>query len=521
MVAGLVLGLVLAKTLPKPAPLSVEALAQMKAKTVEAFKAENEARIKAWKEEQRAPDVKKNHDEEKPVHWSKISAPNIPLYYSVPFLLLLLSIALMPFIHRRFWEHYYPDFAFFLGGLMISFYLFGLTSFTTLKGVENFGLFRMEHVGMEYFQFLALVGSLYVVTGGILIDIKGKAGPKLNATILIIGAVIANLIGTTGAAALLIRSYIRINKHRIRPFHILFFIFIVANCGGCLTPIGDPPLFLGYLNGVPFTWTIVHCLPAWATAVGLLVLIFYILDVRALAAYEKGQGQEEHPAENQVRIFGRRNFIFLGIVLFGVFFDELFHTDGVGALLQIATAAVAYKLSRPECLHVNEFSFAPIQEVAALFFGLFATMVPALEYLALNAQSMGVATPTAFYWSSGALSSFLDNAPTYLNFFSAGHGLAGMEMGKTLGTPAWLALEQVGASGFTPNQILLGIALGSVFFGSNTYIGNAPNFMVKAISESAGVRMPSFFGYIFRYTLPIMIPVLLVVWILFISGWVL
>jgi Na+/H+ antiporter NhaD/arsenite permease-like protein len=340
-------------------------------------------------------------------------------------------------------------------------------------------------------------------------------------TILMIGAVIANFIGTTGAAALLIRSYIRINKHRIKPFHILFFIFIVANCGGCLTPIGDPPLFLGYLQGVPFAWTVVHCLPAWATAVGLLVLLFYIFDVRALAAYEKESGKEENPEKNSVRISGLHNFIFLGVVLFGVFFDEIFHTHGVGAILQVIAAAVAYKFSTKECLQANEFTFGPIREVGFLFFGLFATMVPALEYLALNAQSMGVASPTAFYFASGSLSSFLDNAPTYLNFFSAAHGLAGLEMGKSLGTPAWLALEHVGQTGFTPNQILLAISLSAVFSGSNTYIGNAPNFMVKAISESAGVKMPSFFGYIIRYTIPIMLPVLIVIWVVFVSGWVL
>jgi Na+/H+ antiporter NhaD/arsenite permease-like protein len=530
LLAGLALGFVLAKALPQPAALTVDDLSKMKSKTVEEFKAESDPAF-------RKPDVQperdrhgekageatanSGHGAEAPVHWSKINAPNVPLYLSIPFALLLLAIALMPFINQHFWEHHYPDFAFLLGGLMVSYYLFGLNAMTTLTGVANYGLFKMEHVGLEYFQFLALVGSLYVVTGGVLIDIKGKAGTKLNVTILIIGAVIANLIGTTGAAALLIRSYIRINKHRIKPFHILFFIFIVANCGGCLTPIGDPPLFLGYLQGVPFAWTVVHCLPAWATAVGLLVLMFYIFDVRALAAYEKESGKEENPEKNSVRISGLHNFIFLGVVLFGVFFDEIFHTHGVGAILQVVAAAVAYKFSKKECLQANEFTFGPIREVGFLFFGLFATMVPALEYLALNAQAMGVASPTAFYFASGSLSSFLDNAPTYLNFFSAAHGLSGLEMGKSLGTPAWMALEHVGQTGFTPNQILLAISLSSVFFGSNTYIGNAPNFMVKAISESAGVKMPSFFGYIIRYTIPIMLPVLIVIWVVFVSGWVL
>ena len=445
-----------------------------------------------------------------------VKAPNIPLYYAAPFAILLLAIALMPFISLHFWEHHFPDFAFFLGGIVVAYYLVALNGYTDFKGHPGYGSHKMTHVALEYFQFIALVGSLYVVTGGIHVDIKGKGAPFFNTLILAFGGVIANIIGTTGAAALLIRSYIRINKHRIRPFHVVLFIFIVANCGGCLTPIGDPPLFLGYLQGIPFEWTLFNCFKAWAFCVGLLLVVFFLMDTFALKRYlaqekENGNDQEAETEKNSISVSGNLNFLFLGIILFGVFFDQILgkvahiHIHGAGAVLQILAATAAYKLSKEENLKANDFNFAPIEEVGFLFVGLFATMVPALDYLGNNATSLGIDTPTKFYWATGMLSSFLDNAPTYLNFLSAGHGLEGLEMGnapdKTL---AWLQVENVGQTGFSAEHILLAISLSAVFFGANTYIGNAPNFMVKAIAESSGVPMPTFFGYIIKYSLPIL-----------------
>jgi len=452
--------------------------------------------------------------------------PDVQPFLALPFVLLLLSIAVMPFIAQHFWEHHYPDFAFLLGGTVVAYYLVALRGYT-YEG-HAYGPARMVEVGRDYFQFIALIGSLYVVTGGIHIDVRGRGTPLVNTMLLAVGAVVANLFGTTGAAALLIRPFLRINKHRIRPFHVVLFIFIIANCAGCLTPIGDPPLFIGYLKNVAFTWTLVHCLPAWATAVGLLLAVFFVLDERAMAEHRmaRGEARETAAEKTSVVISGWLNFVFVGVVLFGVFFDRqvFFRLFGheppvpIGACLQIAVALAAYKLSHPENLRANEFTFNPIKEVALLFVGIFATMVPALDYLANHAASLGVTTPDAFYWASGTLSSFLDNAPTYYNFFSAAHGLAGLEPGRQ--TEAWLALPAVGAAGASAAKILLAISLGSVFFGANTYIGNGPNFMVKAIAEAAGVPMPSFFGYIFKYTLPIMLPVLAVVWVLFVSGWV-
>jgi Na+/H+ antiporter NhaD/arsenite permease-like protein len=456
--------------------------------------------------------------------------PDVQMYVALPFALLLLSIALMPFINVHFWEHHYPDFAVFLGGVVVSFYLIALDGFSTADGHAHYGRLRMVHVGREYFQFIALIGSLYIVTGGILIDIRGQATPRVNTVLLGVGAVVANLFGTTGAAALLIRPFLRINKHRIRPFHVVLFIFVVANCGGCLTPIGDPPLFLGYLEGVPFTWTLLRCLPAWATCVGVLLAVFYAMD---RAAWRRSQPEAAAAAGGEgarvtVRVSGFRNFVFLGVVLFGVFLDKLIeeltgHPVEVpfGAFLQLAAAFAAYRLSRPENLAGNEFSFNPIREVALLFVGIFATMVPALDYLQNNADALGVTTPSAFYWASGSLSSFLDNAPTYYNFLSAAYGL-GNSAGPMAAPPLaeahqWVHLPALGG-GYVHAPVLLAISLSSVFFGSNTYIGNGPNFMVKAISEAAGVPMPSFFGYIIKYTLPILLPVLALIWLLYVSG---
>jgi len=446
-----------------------------------------------------------------------LGKPNVQPFLAIPFGLLLLSIALMPFINAKFWEHHFPDFAFLLGGTMIAYYIVGLNVYTV--GGRAYGPDKMKEVGVEYFKFIALIGSLYVVTGGVLIDIKGKGRPVLNTLLLGIGAVIANLIGTTGASALLIRPYIRINKDRIRPFHVMLFIFIVSNCGGCLTPIGDPPLFLGYLKGVPFEWTIARCLPAWATAVGLLLAVFFVLDTMALKAHLAANPSADDKTPNTFSISGLLNFFFLGVVLVGVFLDkwlEPLHLPHFpyGATLQLVAATLAYKLSRPENLKANEFTFNPIKEVGLLFIGIFATMVPALDYLENNAASLGVSSPSAFYWASGTLSSFLDNAPTYLNFLTASHGLAGLEVGTQ--TAPWLELANVGNTGFSAEKMLLAISLGSVFFGANTYIGNGPNFMVKAISESAGVTMPSFFGYIIKYTLPILIPIFILIWLLFV-----
>lgn len=419
----------------------------------------------------------------------------VPAWWSLPFVLLLACIALVPFVHKHFWERHYHHIAIGLGLVMVLVYCFAL---------GHYGRQKMAETGIEYFKFIALIGSLFVVTGGILIDISAHGRPWLNTLILLVGAVLANVIGTTGASVLLIRPYLRINKGRIRPFHVVFFIFIVSNCGGALTPIGDPPLFLGYLRGVPFTWTIVNCFPAWAMAVGSLAAVFFVLDSFA----PKAPAHEE----TRIRFDGWTNVLCLVWVLLAVFLDKLLPESlahyPLGALVMVAAAYVAYASSEPEDLARNEFTFGPLKEVGFLFLGIFATMVPALDYLAANAEQLGITTPGGFYWATGSLSSVLDNAPTYLNFLSAAHGLKGLPLSPE-NMPVFICDHA---------SYLLAVSLGSVFFGACTYIGNGPNFMVKAIADAAGVETPSFLGYVFRYTLWILLPVYAAVWFVFFSG---
>ncbi|MGD0091243.1 MAG: sodium:proton antiporter [Planctomycetota bacterium] len=423
-----------------------------------------------------------------------ISLITVPAWWSVPFVLLLACIALVPLIHKRFWERCYRYFAAGLGLIVVLAYIsvFG-------RG----GCQRMAETALEYFRFIALIGSLYVVTGGILIDISGRGRPWLNTLLLLAGAVLANVIGTTGASALLIRPYLRMNKGRSRPFHVVFFIFIVSNCGGALTPIGDPPLFLGYLHGVPFTWTIAHCFPAWTLAVGSLAAVFFVMD----ALTSKNEFATGGPIK--VQLSGAVNVFYLGWVLLGVFADKLLPAQyahyPLGALLMLASACASYRFSAPENLARNEFSFGPLKEVAWLFLGIFVTMVPALDYLTGNAAALGVATPGGFYFASGALSSVLDNAPTYLTFLAAAHGLKGLALDPA-NMPEFLARH---------GSYVLAVSLGSVFFGACTYIGNGPNFMVKAIADSAGVETPGFLGYVFKYTLWVLLPIYVAVWLLF------
>jgi Na+/H+ antiporter NhaD/arsenite permease-like protein len=298
---------------------------------------------------------------------------------------------------------------------------------------------------------------------------------------------------------LMIRPFLRMNKQRIRSFHVVFFIFAVSNIGGALTPIGDPPLFLGYLNGVPFHWTIVHVWPIWLLALSLVLGIFLVIDT---LSYRKYLAAGHRPVKGaRVQVMGSQNFVFLFIILAAVFAPT-----PVREVIMFCAAVAAHRFADTEALRRNEFSFAPIKEVAILFAGIFATMVPALDWLALNADSLGIRAPGGFYWASGILSSVLDNAPTYLNFLSAAMGLHGLMLNNP--DHVRMLVAQHG-------QFLLAISVGSVFFGANTYIGNGPNFMVKSIAEHAGVDCPTFFGYIFKYSLPVLIPVFTLVWLLF------
>jgi Na+/H+ antiporter NhaD/arsenite permease-like protein len=472
-----------------------------------------------------------------------MGAPRAELWMAAPFLLLLVAFAVMPFINKHWWEKNYTYVSVGLGLIMIGYYVFGLDAPV-----------RMLHSGMEYVSFILLIGSLYVVAGGIHLRIKGKSKPLSNVTLLAIGAVLSNIVGTTGASMILIRPFIRVNRYRVRPFHIVFFIFIVSNMGGALTPIGDPPLFLGYLRGIPFFWVAEHLWLKWAIGMVAVLSVFYVLDMRSFRKLPAALRHGAEGAEESGEVSGMHNLLFLIMILVAVFVSE---PKGLRELLMLLAAVGSYFTTREAIHKKNEFNFEPVKEVAILFFGIFATMVPALDWLEQNAVSIGLRHVGQFYWATGSLSAFLDNAPTYLNFLSAAIGLfvdneivqqvqslvashgvgfnaiAGahaVEVRNTFETLIKYHYDMI-AAGYVPiedintaylignhNVYLQAISIAAVFFGACTYIGNGPNFMVKSIATQSGVETPNFIEYIVKYTLPVLIPVFFLIWILFFNG---
>ena len=430
------------------------------------------------------------------------------------------------------------------------------------------------HAAEEYFAFIALLGSLYVASGCILIKTDFAGTPRANTVLLLIGAVLSNFIGTTGASMLLIRPYMRLNAGRLKAYHIIFFIFIVSNVGGALTPIGDPPLFLGFLRGVPFFWTVVHIWYIWLPTVLVLAAVFYVIDRRnktesireeaedvgidvvpgdvpGVPAVPEAPGVQDvgdvhvpgeveidlshrQPNPKRLEIEGKVGFAWLAVVIAAVFIDpkvigalegtiiDLHHFGvpfGIREVIMGAVAFLAYKTANKEILRGNDFNFEPIKEVGFLFIGIFLTMQPALTligaFAAANADALGV---TSFYFGTGVLSGVLDNAPTYVSFLSAAMGKFGMDVN----VPEMVRDFAVVGEG-TPvvtTFYLTAISVASVFWGALTYIGNGPNFMVKAIAESSGVETPSFVGYVVKYSLPILVPIYIVVWLVFFSGYI-
>ncbi len=431
----------------------------------------------------------------------------------LPFVLLLGSIAVAPFINRHWWEHNYPKVSYALGAVVVLYYIIVLDNVPRLLLTFH-----------EYVSFIALIGSLFVVSGGIHLKIRGKSAPWENVVLLAMGAVISNFLGTTGASMLLIRPYLRVNKFRIRPYHIVFFIFIVSNIGGALTPIGDPPLFLGYLKGVPFFWVVTRVWHIWALAIIFLLALFYIIDSYNFKQATKKQ-QIEAMEPDQPEFSGAHNIFFLVIILASVFIS---HPIMVRELIMGAAAFASYYGTKRDIHEKNEFNFIPIKEVAILFIGIFATMIPALDWLELNSETLGIVSPAQYFWGTGLLSSFLDNAPTYLNFLSAAFGLHGANVDNIQHMDAILGLATPEALGLSnplaPDALAIteeswkyvqAISVAAVFFGACTYIGNGPNFMVKSIAEQAKIEMPSFFGYVAKYTIPVLLPLFAVVWFLF------
>lgn len=407
----------------------------------------------------------------------------------LPFVALLATIALAPVLLPKWWLRHYAKVALALAVIPVVAYFF------VPDGVATIG-----HAAHEYFSFISLVGSLFIVSGGIHISVKGEARPVVNVLFLLTGAVISNVIGTTGASMLLIRPWLRMNKFRVTGHHVVFFIFIVSNVGGCLTPIGDPPLFLGFLEGVPFWWVLERCWPMWAVGNGSLLLLFFLVDS---ANYRRSPAavRERLTTDEQWKFQGLPNLIFLAVILVAIFIKK---PPFVRETLMIAAALGSYFTTKKQIYVANAFNFHPIHEVAVLFVGIFATMMPALDWLKGHSHAFGNLSPGAFFWGSGFLSSVLDNAPTYYAFF-------GLLQGQVNG------VGQVGIDALLqrfPTE-LVAVSIATVFFGANTYIGNGPNFMVKSIAQHDGVRTPTFTGYILKFTVPFMLPVLVLVWLLF------
>jgi Na+/H+ antiporter NhaD/arsenite permease-like protein len=436
-----------------------------------------------------------------------------PVWLVIPFVMLLLMIATGPLFYEHFWHKNYPKIAIGLAILVVFYYLF------ILGNVHS-----PVHAMAEYVQFIALLASLYIASGGILIEIDKKATPVANVSLLLIGALISNLIGTTGASMLLIRPFIRLNKGNIQAYHIIFFIFMVSNIGGSLTPIGDPPLFLGFLKGIPFFWTLEHNWPAWIFALLLLAGVFYFIDKKFGKTSDDAE-IEDITYSNKFSLIGVRNFGWLFIIICSVFLDPnviegvpAIHYEGqkfsyIRELIMLFVAVFSYKFADQRAIKGNEFNFEPIREVAFIFIGIFGTMMPALELVGIFAKSpegAALIIHNTLYWGTGILSGFLDNAPTYLNFLAAAMASEGASINN---------IEEVrtfAANGYEDSAFqLMAIAIASVFFGAMTYIGNGPNFMVKSIAEQSGIKMPSFFGYIIRFSLPVLLPILFLVWLIF------
>jgi len=470
-----------------------------------------------------------------------VIAPNP--WMVLPFAALLAMIALAPLLFSAWWGRHYPKVALVLGAVTVGYYLFGLHAGD-----------RVWHTAVEYVGFISLIGSLYVVSGGILVNVKGESTPFENLLFLAFGAVIANVLGTTGASMLLIRPWIRMNKYRVTAHHIVFFIFIVSNVGGCLTPIGDPPLFLGYLKGIPFWWVAEHCWPMWLVATGTLLAMFLVVDTRNYRKAPKGVRAALAETADTWQFQGGVNVLFLTVIIAAVFIDT---PPFLREALMLGAAAGSYFFTQKRIHQANDFNFHPVQEVAILFVGIFATMMPALDLLEARSKELGTPSLGFFFWGAGMLSSVLDNAPTYLCFLKAIFGAyidadiitqvqhlvstGGADLGTyvhgshaeqvratwdALGKyhPALLAAKSAKVEDIEVafllgnvkfNSFIVAVSCGAVFFGANTYIGNGPNFMVKAIADQNHVHTPDFLAYIWKFTLPIMLPMLLIVWFVF------
>jgi len=425
----------------------------------------------------------------------------IPLFTILPFFLLLLSIAVLPFIRKRFWKKNKNKL------VVVSIFCFPVVIYLLLNGLSS----RLyEAVLFDYIPFIILLGSLFTITGGIFLSGDIEATPAVNTMFLGIGALLSSIMGTTGAAMLLIRPLIQTNKERTLKVHtILFFIAVVANCGGLLTPLGNPPLLILYLRGAPFSWFL-NLFGEWLTTNALLLIIYFLVD----SYYHKKEPayalERDRTNISPLKLKGRINFIFIiGVVLSVAFINNRYigfisHNHYYSFIREgvIIAMAVLSLLFTPRLIRdSNNFSWEPIKEVGYIFLGIFITMVPCIIYLESNSKSLGITEPFQFYYLSGLLSSFLDSAPAALVFHSLALGIKGSYAGLIVAG--------------IPEILLRAISVGATLFGGFTYIGNGPNFMVKAVAESSNIKLPGFFGYIFKFSLLVLLPVYILIQILF------
>jgi len=424
---------------------------------------------------------------------------NIPVISLIPFVLMLLSIALFPLFWNHFWEKNKNK-------LLIALILSVPVVIYLLSNGFDHKLF--EIIVFDYIPFIILLGALFTITGGILLSGDIEARPLINTAFLGAGAVLASFVGTTGAAMLLIRPIIQTNKQRNFKVHtILFFIGIVANCGGLLTPLGDPPLFMMYLRGAPFGWFF-QLFPEWLIVNGILLVIYFFIDKYYYAKEDISVKKRDETYVRPLKLEGKRNFIFLAMVVLAVallneqylpFIKTNHYFKFIREIVILLAAYLSFLLTPKLLKESNNFTWEPIKEVAYLFLGIFITMVPCLLYLEMNAKTFGISSPFQFYYYTGMLSSFLDNTPTAVTFHSLALGL-GMNSGNIVAG--------------IPEELLKAICIGAVFFGSMTYIGNGPNFMVKAVAEENNIKMPDFFSYMIKFSLIILLPVFILLQII-------
>ena len=442
------------------------------------------------------------------------TAAALPVWLCIPFIALLLCIAVMPLVKAKWWDSHQPH--------VIAVCIFAfLIPYAVLKGIGASVEVVFECIINDYLTFIVLLFGLYCVAGNIALEGDLAGSPRINVMLLAFGTCLSSIIGTTGASMLMVRPIIKMNAWRTKRSHIMvFFIFMVSNIGGCLTPIGDPPLLMGFSRGVPFFWSL-HLLPIFLLNVAVLLFVFYWIDRKKYCQdIAKGWMPDIRKAGTEVKISGLHNLIFLAMIIVAVILSsvlpnmELFqNADGsviglpiygdvvltVPAVIEIAiillAAFLSFRTSKPEFRQKNHFTWGAIIEVAVLFVGIFITMNPALQILKTVGSTMEIDSPMQMFWMAGALSSFLDNTPTYLVFTT----MVGA-MGFTEGVATTL--------GVIPVKMLMAISAGAVFMGANTYIGNAPNFMVKSIAVENGIRMPSFFRYML-WSLMVLIPVFL------------